>query len=205
VRALSLGLTLSIGISGLCGARASGANEKSVLVVVNDYAHVQPLILDLAAKETARIYWQADVKIRWRLTKDALSATFPDDHLESHNSFVVRLIIQPKLRAEPRRPSSSLMGAAPPSPHACSAVVYLFFDQIMKLSNAERLNPALVLGTAAAHEVGHALLRRGAHSSEGLMRPLWTPDDWRRAALGLLLFSRSEREAVHRTLTSCRD
>ena len=71
----------------------------------------------------------------------------------------------------------------------------------MAFSNILLRDPALVLGTVAAHEVGHVLLRRQGHSTEGLMRASWKPDDWERAASGSLLFSPPERMAVRKRIS----
>jgi hypothetical protein len=95
------------------------------------------------------------------------------------------------------------MGATPDSAVECGGVSYLFFDQIMAFSNILLRDPALVLGTVAAHEVGHVLLRRQGHSTEGLMRASWKPDDWERAASGSLLFSPPERMAVRKRISDC--
>jgi hypothetical protein len=68
----------------------------------------------------------------------------------------------------------------------------------------KRVTPALVLGTVAAHEIGHVLLGGRDHSAEGLMRAALKSDDWQRAASGFLLFSPAEREAMRQTISSCR-
>ena len=97
------------------------------------------------------------------------------------------------------------MGAAPDTAVECGGVAYLYWDQIIAFSNIMLRDSALVLGTVAAHEVGHKLLRRQGHSAEGLMRASWKPDDWERAAAGFLLFSQSERLAVRKRISVCRE
>jgi hypothetical protein len=196
------------GVVGLCQGRSYAAGDLSavaataakvderhpVIVLVDDRARVQPHILDLAEKQAARIYQQAGAKMVWRSAQEPVV----------NAGFTVRLVIQAVFRGASPSASPFLMGAAPDSAVECGGVAYLFFDQIMAFSNIMLRDPALVLGTVAAHEVGHRLLRREGHSTEGLMRASWKPDDWERATSGLLLFSPPERVAVRKRISECR-
>jgi hypothetical protein len=49
-----------------------------------------------------------------------------------------------------------------------------------------------LLGTVAAHELGHLLLGSHAHSSIGIMTPHWEPETLRRMNMGGLLFTREQ-------------
>jgi hypothetical protein len=165
---------------------------------------VWPGILDQAGKEASRIYRHAGLKMAWLPVPESSGAD-PLEHLaKAHDSVVVRLIVQPRFQGAWGTASSWLLGSAVVTTHACGGVAYLFLEQISELAAAQQVAPALVLGTAAAHEIGHVLLRGRGHAAEGLMRTPWKADDWQRAAAGLLLFSPSERDALRRTLASCR-
>ncbi|MEO8678861.1 MAG: hypothetical protein ABI665_07435 [Vicinamibacterales bacterium] len=95
------------------------------------------------------------------------------------------------------------MGTAPPTARECGGAIYVFHDRVIEFSNMQRMDPALVLGTVIAHEIGHVLLRRPGHSAEGMMRARWTPSDWERASLGFLLFSPPDAEIMRATISSC--
>jgi hypothetical protein len=182
----------------------SGDRSQSVVVVVDDRAEVPGGILDLAAKEAARIYRHADVKLEWRAMSDPRSAALSNGLVTSPGDFTVRVIVQPGLPATVGAPSPSVLGAAPPLSLECVGVVYLYFDRVIETARAQRVTPSLVLGAAVAHEIGHLLLRRGGHSAEGLMRASWKTADWQRAALGLLLFSPHEGKTIRSALSACR-
>ena len=188
-------------VVGLCpDSSLAAGDERSVVVLVDDRAKVEPLILDLAEKQLGRIYQQAGVRMIWRSAKEPVIS---EGHVKSRDGFTVRLIIQAKFRGAAGNMAPFLMGAAPDTAADCGGVAYLFFDQIVSFSNIMLLDQALVLGTVAAHEVGHVLLRRQGHSPEGLMRASWKPADWERAAAGHLLFSPPERAAVRKRITGC--
>ena len=202
--------TLTLGLIA-CGARSDAAEPggDTVVVHVDDRAGVRPLVLDQAEKQAARLYKQAGVKMVWRTAPNpgGLGTSLPDQ-------LTVRLVIQARFVGRVaellRRSTASegsapihLMGAAPQTEVSCGGVVYVFFDQLSAFSNIHQLDSAIVLGTVAAHEVGHVLLRAG-HSKEGLMGAAWKPSDWERAAAGLLLFPPDERHAVQRKIAACR-
>jgi hypothetical protein len=171
-----------------------------VEVLLDDRASVAPRVLDLAEKEAARIYRHTGIQLVW-LTGPKTTSIPPGT--EKLHAFTVRLIVQPRFLGTPGDPSSFLMGAAPDSALDCGGTAYVFFDQIVGLSSAQRADTGLVLGTVAAHEIGHLLLRRRGHAVEGLMHAPWSAADWQRFALGLLLFSSRESETMRTIISSC--
>ena len=190
-------------VVGLCQGDlyAAGDEGRPVVVLVDDRARVQPHLLDLAEKQAARIYTHAGAKMVWRSAPAAVRSEGPE---APDDGFTVRLVIQAEFRGASGSTPTFLMGAAPDTAVECGGVAYLFFDQITAFSNIMLRDPALVLGIVAAHEVGHVLLRRQGHSTAGLMRASWKPDDWERAASGSLLFSPSEGTAVRKRISECR-
>jgi hypothetical protein len=57
------------------------------------------------------------------------------------------------------------------------ATIYL--DRVEWMARAAGVAPHALLGRAIAHELGHLLLASNAHSTRGLMRPLWSQDEIR--------------------------
>jgi hypothetical protein len=54
------------------------------------------------------------------------------------------------------------------------------------------VDPAIILGHVAAHEIGHLLLGTNSHSPGGIMRAHWRMEELARAKKGLLLFTKSQ-------------
>jgi hypothetical protein len=179
-------------IGSIAGVSTAAAEDgRRVVVLIDNRAEVRPAVLDQAGKHAAGVHRTAGVTMEWRVSE------------ERSDSFTVRLVIQNKFRGTSGFTSKLLMGAAPESAVECGGVAYLFHDQIVAFSNLHQLDPSLVIGIVAAHEIGHVLMRRAGHSAEGIMRASWTPDDWQRAASGFLLFSRSEREMIRSRISAC--
>ena len=55
----------------------------------------------------------------------------------------------------------------------------------------------MILGLAAAHEIGHLLMNSRDHSASGLMRAGWDVNDLRRATQGDLRFTDNELKQIH--------
>jgi hypothetical protein len=172
-----------------------------LVVILDDRAQVFGATLDQAVKEATRVYRQAGVTVAWR-TAGANEVAKADDQV-ARRAFTVRVTIQAKLRATSERTVKFQMGAAPATGRDCGGTVYVFYDQVEGFSKAQRIDPAMTLGTVIAHEAGHLLLRQVGHSAEGLMHASWDSADWQRAATGALLFSNRDVTTIRATTSSC--
>lgn len=56
----------------------------------------------------------------------------------------------------------------------------VYADRVNRAARAASVDAAVVLGRAMAHEIGHLLLNHPRHARHGLMRALWTTDQFRR-------------------------
>jgi len=77
--------------------------------------------------------------------------------------------------------------------------VYVLFERIARAASSHRTDVALVLAYALAHEIGHALLRRG-HASIGIMRGAWDDQEFRLMRGYDLRFSSGEAADIRRAL-----
>lgn len=68
----------------------------------------------------------------------------------------------------------------------------IFFEGIEKTAHKTFVDPAIILGHVAAHEIGHLLLGTNSHSAGGIMRAHWKMEELARAKKGLLLFTKSQ-------------
>jgi hypothetical protein len=74
-----------------------------------------------------------------------------------------------------------------------SYLTTVYYNAVTKMAGLRRdemqVPPGVILGHAAAHEIGHLLLRTPTHSSIGLMRAQWMLEDLDHAAQGTLIFT----------------
>jgi hypothetical protein len=184
---------------------SAAAFEFPLLLVLDDRAAVDPAVLEQAEKEAFRIFWHEGISISWvRASAAGNGSVDLEDLAAARRTFAGRLIVLPRLQKSSATGSKFLMGATPLSARDCSGDSYVFFDQILEFAEARKADYGVVMGTVAAHEIGHLLLRHSGHAAEGLMRMPWRMADWQRATLGLLLFSPSEATTMQTTISSCR-
>jgi hypothetical protein len=74
--------------------------------------------------------------------------------------------------------------------------VTLYADRIEAVTQHALASCYRVLGHALAHEVGHVLLRSPAHEHGGIMKAVWSPGDWQRAAVAVLGFSSDQATRI---------
>jgi hypothetical protein len=188
----------------MCAARAAAqaigaevnndlnATERlRLILIVNDQVDLPAQLLQDARGVADKIFRHAGVDIVWFAARGAI----PEEPVavsewEFRNAqYVVRIATS----AAGRSPSSALGFTAPGT--RTTTVVYPYVEQVAR---SGRDDVALVLGHVMAHELGHLLLRRSAHSTGGLMR---TTLDVGRAARGVLLFTHTEEETIRASLS----
>jgi hypothetical protein len=155
----------------------------ALVLQLHNLAGVPPAVVDRAATEVTRVYDELGVRAEWEP-----AAVEPD-------AGAVHVVLVPAEGGVLRHEADTVMGAAVRTP-AGTRVVYIFYQRVRAEAERYHVSTALVLACTMAHEVGHLLLPGRGHSSDGLMRPCWTRDDFRRADQGLLRFSRDQAALV---------
>jgi hypothetical protein len=160
----------------------SGAEAQSdISIRVYNYAKVERRILVGAQKEATRILGQAGIATAWldcplepaefedhpacqqplgpadivlRLIPGSMEKGLPFDHSKVGFAFLTK-----------EGPRGSLAG--------------VFYQRIFALTRGDDFALGVGLGRAAAHEIGHLLLRSEGHTARGIMRANWSGRDFR--------------------------
>jgi hypothetical protein len=96
----------------------------------------------------------------------------------------------------------SVMGIAIGDTHETGGSALIYYDCVLRSAHEREQDVARVLGYAMAHEMGHLVLPRSAHSPSGIMRPAWDGDD-RHIASGSLQFTAEQASAIRVKLSGC--
>ena len=78
----------------------------------------------------------------------------------------------------------------------------IYFDRVDRVAKAAGMEAATLLGYAVAHEIGHLLLASSAHSTRGLMRPIWRDEELRNRRAVDWKFTKQDIAAIRNRLTS---
>jgi hypothetical protein len=100
--------------------------------------------------------------------------------------------------------SASTMGISFLSSSGEGSYADIFFQPATQVPGAENRDLGLLLGHAAAHELGHLLLGTNSHSERGLMRARWENSELLQIRGGKLLFSESKARHMRKTIAARR-
>lgn len=94
-------------------------------------------------------------------------------------------------------PKSAVFGYVQPwRAEELPRVANVFYHRIGELEEITDSSTARILGAVLAHEMGHLLMGRGAHSAMGIMRCPWDTAELRDLARGTLVFDRQQRISI---------
>lgn len=79
--------------------------------------------------------------------------------------------------------------------------VRVFYDRVQEAAARANLIDSVVLAHVMAHEIGHVLLRSSLHTTEGLMRSVWTSREYLLLAQRSLNFTTKENTTMELTLS----
>jgi len=163
-----------------------------VRVQVYNGAHVSSRDLLRAEERAGRVFKQANILVVWT-AGSMLKDPSPDAAHEQWIPGDLQLRIWTRSLAQPSMIDSDALGFCT-SIEGGQAVV--LFDAIRSLVGSRFSNPANLLGLAMAHEMGHILLRSVNHSTVGIMRARWLPNDLHDAETGSLVFTREQADSM---------
>lgn len=187
---------LVIGLVGLMGLNlapngfARRPNPSITLKVgVYNYAHVGGLELHEAEGEAGRLFDRAGIRIVW--VDCALAQEEIVLHPECSNPDVVLRFLPASMTARLNEHAETLGQSVGWNGSGQAWSANVFYARALELSSSWNLNPAQVLGAAAAHELGHLLLGPG-HARKGIMLAQWSARDLEGASRGGLQFTSGE-------------
>ena len=163
--------------------------SRAIAVRVIDLVGAPLTIRRRALEQAARLFERVDVTIVWdnsnRLTSVPSRPFVVDLNLLDHGS---------------RSPTTgSVLGSAAPLPIV--PTISVFYGDVQELAQRYGVPSEVLFGFVIAHELGHLLLGPHAHTSLGLMRPVWTRTDVvQGVAQGQFRFSAAEGERIRRRL-----
>jgi hypothetical protein len=175
-------------VAGILGAMpqrawagATGALEMRVLIL--NHAGAPPQVLTAAERAAARVFDQIAIQTSWHVS--GVKAGDGSDQIEDDlgSAVIVSLLseaMEIQMKARP-----TVMGMAVPG----GRLAKIMYGRVEKMAQAASTDLATVLGHIIAHEIGHLLLSRDAHSSGGIMAAALNPH---LAARGVLWFSPAE-------------
>jgi len=166
------------------------------ILVFND-ADISSEILKQAEKVSSQVFEESGIQVDWvncsppdeaRGGKLACWQAILPEHLHLH---IVRRSLNLK---------DSILGISYLSSDGTGGQADIFYEGIEKRSHETSVDPAIILGHVAAHEIGHLLLGSNSHSPWGIMRAHWDMQELALANKGLLFFTKSQSHRMSEKL-----
>jgi hypothetical protein len=188
---LELGLLLSLSSSSFGQSLTAPSTEFQPRITVRVYNRVlmPPERLAQAEQVAAQILRKAGVQTVW-LDCTVAIGQWPAacDGPLGPTDFLLQFVEEIQ-SLSPQTTGHSLGFAALPDNGLQAERAYISYHRAHDSASRSQVKLGLVLGVAAAHELGHLLLGSNEHSRSGLMQAQVSPKDMHRAEMSDLLFT----------------
>jgi hypothetical protein len=153
--------------SSVLAAAANRSPQAVVTLVLDARARIRPDEVARATVEVTRILGAVGVRVHW--IAGAAGTNRSDDRFEP--VFTIHVIVL----ARTDRPDADALplGLAPPATTPCGADIVIFKEHVDEFAHVHGRPIPLILGLVLAHEIGHVLLPKPAHTSVGIMQAPW--------------------------------
>jgi hypothetical protein len=165
--------------------------QTRITITLFDISKLDPQVRETMKKDATRIFLEAGVGIEWL---DCEIAGKPLNLAEcSQPTGQARLMLQlfPGENRTNRKTTGMAVIQGEASVFAC-----LYPDRVFALARDAGWQFGELLGHAAAHEIGHLLLRSSRHSPAGIMRANWETEDLRKLSHAGLTFLPGQLDPV---------
>lgn len=179
------GIVTIVLLLGTVATGRVGRGDSGITVLVNNSAGVSIAILNQAKVGASQIFRAAGIEIDWVDCPRAAEITGDDAcrSVPGSNDFVLHIV-------EKGRTSSDLVfGLSFLGEDGAGKYSDIFYDRVEQAHHESGADVSTLLGTVAAHELGHLLLGLHAHSHAGIMAAVWREEELRTLGMGNLLFS----------------
>ena len=174
----------------LCGniaAARSESGDPEITVLVQNSTTLSAEIVNESELEAARIFRSAGIAITW-VNCFAASRTLDGacQRTPGPSQFVLHIVPTGKTS------SDLVFGLAFLDERGVGKYSDVFLDRIEEACRQSGADLSRLLGTVAAHELGHLLLGSHGHSYSGVMTAVWKEKTLRYESMGFLLFTHEQ-------------
>jgi hypothetical protein len=162
-------------------AATNDQNGPEITIFVYNTARVSLPDLSLAEQQASMIFRQTGIVTAW-VNCSAASLKGPC-RPSGPSQFILHIV------AHGKTSSDAVFGVAFLGTDGTGRYCDVFYDRIEKMHLGSGASPARLLGTVAAHEIGHLLLGSQSHSPVGVMSARWREEELRRVSMGSLRFT----------------
>jgi hypothetical protein len=173
-----------------------------VTISVHNDAAVAWGTIRAAEDEASHVFREAGIDLQWVDCQAASAMTIRPEQSRSCTEAVFPEHLHVRIVKRSVGLSPETMGLSFLSADGSGCQADLFYEGIEGLREKSNASLASILGTVAAHEIGHLLLGTNSHASRGIMRAVWGHDELESVNRRALLFSEKESGRMRERLRS---
>ena len=185
-RVIFTGILTAAAISGAVPAAAQEEYARLHLAAVN-HAGVPEDVWQRAQATASRIYQAARINVIWINS----AATASTSTVRSDLTIIVSAV-----PTASRLPSSKDVLGYAVDPLYRGRIAYAFYERIQHFARKVAIDVGVLLGHVMAHETGHLLLAKKAHSLVGLMQARWEAPQTELLSTETLTFTNDEAAVI---------
>jgi hypothetical protein len=169
-----------------------------ITVLIHNYAAVSGDTVEIVEREVGAIFRANGVEIDWTdrvVLPLAAAGASTCQVMRGPTRFDVRLLsssVSNRLHLKPGEFGRAVLG----NTGEFGALADVYADHLKMLVIGREWAYGPILGQVVAHELGHLLLGRGAHSSGGIMEANWRPKDLDKILQRRMTFPRGQSEQI---------
>lgn len=186
--------------AGFADEASPRAAMDAVSIRIYDYAHVDSRQLQQAEQRVSAIYEQIGVRVDWRAAVKPWEIESGRGQWPHDAAADVTLVVLAPAMVQRLGVQNDVAGYAPITRERGGRVAYVFGERTRAIAAEAMVDESEVLAGVVAHELAHLLMPQRSHSRDGVMRPQWSPAEFR--ALDKERFSTSEADLIRRTVQS---
>jgi hypothetical protein len=185
---------------GKMAVAEQGRGGPEITVVVQSSAEIPLAVLNQAEAEAGRIFHAAGVEILWvDCVRGIVIVNDACLRVPGTNDFVLHIV------SRGRTTSDLVFGLAFLDQGGAGKYSDIFFDRVEQAHRKFGANVSSLLGTVAAHELGHLLLGAHAHSNAGIMTAVWKGEILKQVDMGTLLFTHEQASLMGERIRSVKE
>ena len=192
--ALAIGLAVTVP-----GVAQAGVGRAPVTVRVYDAGVMPAADQTVALRAAAGVLAAAGIDVTWLACGDdatrthAIACEVPPGPAELSVRFV-------RLAGTPSHGQLQLGYSLVDTRMGAGSLATVYVDRVHWIAAQAGADTAVVVGLAAAHEIGHLLLGTNAHTASGLMRAVWSRVQLQHGDVKDWLFSRADAVKMRSSL-----
>jgi len=190
-------LTATIVLLWGSAAVAQITDLKEIVVIMQDDTGMASSVRRRAERDVSAVLLAAGVQVVWI---NCQKGSHDNDcgHVLGPSEFEIHIVPTGKTRSE------LVFGEAFLGENGSGKYADIFLQRIEGAEGASGVDLSRLLGAVCAHELGHLLLGSQAHSTAGIMQPIWKQDALVKIGMGLMLFTGQESRTMRERLGRAR-